>query len=564
MQRRVEKFRRTAKRAKKMIRLMGKAMIFTAKVGLKALKMGFVGASAAIVATGLAVKGVLAQFSKIEDAEAQFTPLLGSTAKAKELVEALNQTAASTPFQFETLSGVATQLLPSMNGSIEDTIRLTRMLGDTAGGNAQKFETITRGFNKALIKGKVDLESLNMIAEAGVPIFQELGKQTGKTGKQLFKSISAGKISVEDLTKTFETMTSEGGIFFKGMEIASKTLTGKISTLKDNISLTAAELGSALAPVVKDLVDESITFVQEIKELVKQNKALIKTKIREWAVKFKQAIVDLWKWLKAAWPQIKKTAFQIKELAQRILSLIATIWEFRNALIPIIAGFIAIKGAMAAIELVKFASDLTQIAGAATEAIPVLGELGSALGKGGLVAAAAAAGVAVGLFINQLIQDSQKLGNEINNRALAAQQGLGEASLQDLQKRNQELSRGFEKASGFGAFLSDVFAPGAANAEAMQTTLESQRRIIAELESRKQRGMALQQNAELMGLGGERGGGGTFPGQVVAPATSTTSRSETVTTERTELTIRDESGRAEITKGGANGTVKLVPTGGMP
>ena len=64
----------------------------------------------------------IVQAQLIEDATANFTPLMGSVEKATELVEALNVTAANTPFQFEGISKVASQLLPVMNGSIEDTI----------------------------------------------------------------------------------------------------------------------------------------------------------------------------------------------------------------------------------------------------------------------------------------------------------------------------------------------------------------------------------------------------------------------------------------------------------
>ena len=49
----------------------------------------------------------------------------------------------------------------------------------------------------------------------------------------------------------------------------------------------------------------------------------------------------------------------------------------------------------------------------------------------------------------------------------------------------------------------------------------------------------------------------------MAPPQSTVNETKTTTTQRTELVIKDESGRAEITKGGENGTVKLVPTGAM-
>jgi len=167
--------KRMAGGAGKAFKRLGRTIAKVGRIAKKGLKVGLAAATISAGALVFAIKKVSDSFSLIEDAQASFTPLLGGAKKAKDMVDALNKTAATTPFQFETLAGTATQLLPSMNGNIEETIRLTRMMGDTAGGNAQKMESITRGYNKTLIKGKVDMESLNMIAEAGVPIFQELG-----------------------------------------------------------------------------------------------------------------------------------------------------------------------------------------------------------------------------------------------------------------------------------------------------------------------------------------------------------------------------------------------------
>lgn len=249
---------------------------FTRSVGQKlknAIRIGFIGA---IGAAGLAMRSFIKEASKIEDAVAAFTPLLGGAEKANELVEKLNQTAATTPFQFADIAKAANQLLPVMNANIEDTVATFRLLGDTAGGNAQKLESITRGFTKAMLKGKVDLESLNMIAEAGVPIFTELAGELGVTKAKMFEMITAGKVTTTSLTNTFKTMTSEGGIFFKGMEIASKTFSGRMSTLKDNISLTAASIGSALLPMIKSFVDKAILAAAKVRQWVTDNQDLIK------------------------------------------------------------------------------------------------------------------------------------------------------------------------------------------------------------------------------------------------------------------------------------------------
>lgn len=233
-----------------------------------------------IYSVGRGFKYLVDEASKIEDVTAAFTPLMGSVGKAQELVARLNIEAATTPYQFEQISGVAKQLLPVMNGDINRVAETFRMLGDTAGGNAQKLESITRGFTKAMLKGKVDLESLNMIGEAGVPIFDQLSKHLGVSSSQMFKMVTAGKVTTTQLSDTFKTMTSKGGIFFNGMELASQTLSGKISTLKDNIALTAAGIGQALLPTIKMVIDRIINATGAILDWVTANRELIERSIK--------------------------------------------------------------------------------------------------------------------------------------------------------------------------------------------------------------------------------------------------------------------------------------------
>lgn len=248
-------------------------------------------------AIALAFKGIVSEAQKLEDAVAAFTPLMGGAEKANKLVEELNKTAAATPFQFQDISDAAKQLLPVMNQDIEKTVETFRMLGDTAGGNAQKLDSVTRGFTKAMLKGKVDLESLNMIAEAGVPIFDQLAKSLGVTTADMFKMVSAGKVTTESLTKSFKTMTSEGGIFYKGMEIASKTLSGKLSTLKDNFALTAAAIGTTLMPTIKPLIDRLIELSGAVQKWIGENQQLINQRIEQTIGAIK-TVVDL---LVGAW-----------------------------------------------------------------------------------------------------------------------------------------------------------------------------------------------------------------------------------------------------------------------
>ncbi|MCK5236212.1 MAG: tape measure protein [Deltaproteobacteria bacterium] len=273
----INKFSRSVQRsfrkANRAVNKFGESLRRTAGSALRITTVGVIGLSAALF-------GFIKQASKIEDAVAAFTPLLGSVKRAEELVAKLNKTAASTPFQFDNLSKAAGQLLPVMEGDIDRTIKILRMLGDTAGGNAQKLDSITRGFTKAMLKGKVDMESLNMIAEAGVPIFTELAASMGtEVNAAFFKMISAGKVATKDLTKAFDRMTSAGGVFFEGMVIASRTQSGLFSTLRDNITLTAAAIGQQLLPTSKKYTLEAIKVASSVRGWVENNKDLISQRI---------------------------------------------------------------------------------------------------------------------------------------------------------------------------------------------------------------------------------------------------------------------------------------------
>jgi len=218
-------------------------------------------------------KSIVGEAMVLEDARAAFLPLMGSVEKTDELIKALNVTAAKTPFEFKDLQKSVSQLLPVMNGDIKKTIDTVEMLGDTAGGNAQKLDSITRGFTKAMLKGKVDMESLNMIAEAGVPIFTEMAKSMGYNTEnmtQFFKKISTGTVTTDELVKAFKRMTSEGGIFYRGMIIASETTSGVFSTLRDNIAMTAAGIGQAFLPYIKKAALAIIDITSGILEWISE------------------------------------------------------------------------------------------------------------------------------------------------------------------------------------------------------------------------------------------------------------------------------------------------------
>jgi tape measure domain-containing protein len=513
---------------------------------------------AAVGMTALAgsVWAVMREFSKVEDSQAAFTPVLGSIEKARQMVDALNDTAATTPFQFENLSDAAKQLLPNMGGDIQETIKRIRMLGDTAGGSANKMESIVRGYNKALLKGKVDMESLNMIAEAGVPIFGDLGKIVGMTGTKLFKAISKGKVSTEDLTKTFEKMTGEGGIFFKGMEIASKTISGKISTLKDNVGLAAAEFGDALAPALKDSTDKLTEIVKGVRVWIKENKGLIKSKFDIFIKQIPYYYEKIVYW----GPKILKgvAVFYALSAAIKVASVAMTLF---NAACNINLGpFKALNRSIGA------------VSGQTAAATGAVGGLQSAFYALG----AFAAGWGIGTILyDQLVKPFMEARHQAN---MLRQEHLHTMS-GDLEKKNSAVLEGDlnrvkkiinqEKRALPSSKRTSAFVGGMAAMYGGSSVVESGDATLRRLEADKARITSVYNRKKYDSsapMSDEWSSG--------IEAESRWMPSVTTHREVVEVRIKDDSGKAELTKGKHSKTVKMergrrrpltpVHTGGMP
>lgn len=82
---------------------------------------------------------------------------------------------------------------------------------------------------------------------------------------ELRKRVSEGGVSFEEIAEAMETATSKGGQFYNGMEEASKTLTGQLSTLKDNVNSLLGEMTQGLTDTLSNkLVPGAIDAVNQM------------------------------------------------------------------------------------------------------------------------------------------------------------------------------------------------------------------------------------------------------------------------------------------------------------
>jgi tape measure domain-containing protein len=181
----------------------------------------------------------------LEALETSFVSLTGGTEQAAMMMKQLNDFTAETPFQIEQVAKAARQLIAS-GTDVGEVNNQLQFLGDIAATSGNNIDELAAIFAKVNAKGKVELESLNQLAERGVPIFEALAQATGLPADKL----GAGRVTVEQFNDVLKSFSEEGGFAAGAMERLSETTSGRFSTALDNAKQALAVLGEKLLPSV--------------------------------------------------------------------------------------------------------------------------------------------------------------------------------------------------------------------------------------------------------------------------------------------------------------------------
>lgn len=212
---------------------------------------------------GVAAIGVKYNAS-METYSTSFETMTGSAEKAAEIMQQLQKIGAETPFEFEDLAKT-TNTLMQFGFTADEAIESMQMLGDISQGSAQKMDSITRAFGKMSSSGKVSLEDINMMIDAGFNPLQEISQTTGESMADLYARISDGAMSVDEITASMQRATSEGGMYFQSMDKQSQTFSGQLSTLSDNAQ---SFLGNITSGIFEKLAQDILPKINETVSLL--------------------------------------------------------------------------------------------------------------------------------------------------------------------------------------------------------------------------------------------------------------------------------------------------------
>jgi len=316
----------------------------------KAMKIAFIGAAAAIGLLAVGLTKAVKEAADLEQITVAYEVLIGDVEKAGKVINDIKKASAKTPFQFKDLAKQG-QTLMAFGIEADIVVDKMMMLGDVSMGNSVKMESIVRAYGKIQAKGKASLEELNMLTENGVPILEALSDQYEVTTAEMFKMITAGVVGFADVDQAIQTMTSEGGKFYGMLDKQSKTFTGRISTLKDNIQMLFAEVGSKLLPVIGPVIDKFTTKIKTALEELTDGKGPL--------ARFTEVIVKIIAWAVNNIPKIGRTFQFVGEVAGIVADGIKVVWDQLAATVQGIIESLGIDKAVGVVfdVAVKFIGD---------------------------------------------------------------------------------------------------------------------------------------------------------------------------------------------------------------
>ena len=253
---------------------------------------GFSAVSVIAKASAIAIAGIASAMStvvangisfnkQIEQLQTSFEVMTGSVDKATELVQKLKDVGAKTPYELKGLAQT-TQLLMQYGFSADEAYNATINLGDIAQGSAEKMQSIALAFGQMSSLGKVTMQDIKQMINAGFNPLQAIAEMTGETMQEVNARYEEGLISVEEITEAMRYTSSENGKFYKSMEKQSKTLAGQVSTLKDNFNSLSGVLAEGISNTIATKVLPSINdLMQSMEEAFKEGGItnLVKTAI---------------------------------------------------------------------------------------------------------------------------------------------------------------------------------------------------------------------------------------------------------------------------------------------
>nr|DAR47663.1 MAG TPA: tail tape measure protein [Caudoviricetes sp.] len=198
--------------------------------------------------------------AQIEKYTTGFTNMLGSAEAAQQVMSQIQEDAAKTPFDVESLTKANQYLISAGENAsyARDTIMALGDAVSATGGGNDELNRMAQNLQQIANTGKATAVDIKQFAYAGIDVYGILADYTGKSTAE----VQNMTISYDLLTQALQAASEEGGRYYNSMDTQSQTMNGRVSTLQDNVKqlagLLTGDLSSGVGVVIGNLNDLTV------------------------------------------------------------------------------------------------------------------------------------------------------------------------------------------------------------------------------------------------------------------------------------------------------------------
>lgn len=244
--------------------------------GIKQVTGGFEGLGGIATKLGLVLGGVFAvkkiadfgkeiltQAGNFEQYLTGFEVLLDSMEKAKDLMGDLTTFAKKTPFRLEEVVVGSKQLL-AYGFAQEDVVKNMKMLGNVASALKVPMGDMVYLYGTLRAQGRAYTRDIIQFSQRGLPVWQMLADEMGKSVAEVQDAVSAGEVTFETVSSAMNKLAGENGKWGDMMDKQSATMMGKLSNLQDAWQQLTVTLGNIFLPVATQVVDWITNLITQV------------------------------------------------------------------------------------------------------------------------------------------------------------------------------------------------------------------------------------------------------------------------------------------------------------
>ena len=234
--------------------------------------LAVIGGAGVLKALGSEIIRVCGEFQSMQTA---IETMVGKD-MAGQLIPQIKELAKISPLTMSDMVG-AEKMMLGFNIQAEDTIKYLKAISDISMGESSKFNSLTLAFSQMSAAGKLMVQDLNQMINAGFNPLQIISEKTGKSIATLKDEMSKGAVSAKMVQQAFIDATSAGGKFYNMSENASKTINGQLSMMQDAMDAAFNEIGQKSEGVIMKGIQVTTSLIENYETVGKVLAGLITT-----------------------------------------------------------------------------------------------------------------------------------------------------------------------------------------------------------------------------------------------------------------------------------------------